>query len=52
MTHTCQLDPLGTGNHSDDVTAVYHGRTEPTYVCGYHLTYWPDLVAQANREEF
>lgn len=23
-------------NHSDDVHAVYHGKEEPTYICGYH----------------
>lgn len=27
-------------NHSDDIIAVYHGETEPTYICGYHEQRW------------
>jgi hypothetical protein len=24
-------------NHSTDVAEVWHGRPDPTYICGYHL---------------
>jgi hypothetical protein len=46
---TCSVDPLGTGNHSDDLIEVYHGHTTPTLVCGYHFTYWPELVGRGAR---
>lgn len=42
----CQVDPMGSGVHSDDMVAVYHGSTTPTMVCGYHATYWPELVGK------
>lgn len=40
MPKACKVDPFGTGNHSDDLFEVYRGGTTPTYVCGYHYTYW------------
>lgn len=43
----CTVDPLGTGNHSDDLVEVYHGCATPALVCGYHATYWPELVHTA-----
>lgn len=34
MKKTCEstMSP----NHSKDILEVWHGRPEPTYICGYH----------------
>lgn len=43
----CTFDPLGTGNHSDDLVAVWHGTPVPLVVCGYHAAYWtPGEIVQ------
>lgn len=48
MDSKCTLDPMGSGVHSDDLFEVHMGRPDgPALVCGYHYTYWPELVAQA-----
>ena len=36
--HTCQS--TATPHHSDDLFAVHAGSTTPTYLCGYHFTYY------------
>lgn len=35
---TCQH--TATPNHSSDLLEVFHGKTEPTIVCGYHFHNW------------
>ncbi len=34
MTASCVY--VDEDNHSDDILEVYHGKPEPTFVCGYH----------------
>lgn len=46
----CPVDPFGSGVHSEDHVAVFCGRPAPVVVCGYHATYFPELVAQAGGE--
>jgi ABC-type arginine transport system permease subunit len=35
--------------HSGDLTAIYHGHTEPARACGFHAAYWlPEVFAAHN----
>lgn len=56
----CQLDPYGSGIHSSDVLRIPRVRWDneagkpehrAIHVCGYHRTYWPELVARLEPEE-
>lgn len=37
-------------NHSTDLVTVFHGHTEPATACGFHATYYPQLVFLAHNE--